>query len=348
TAEPEPDPEPDSTADPEPDSTPDPEPDREPEPEVSRSREVTVGEEVRLSLGNGGWVYLGEESGEDGLSFRRRYSEDGETVFVFSVDEPGEYVVRFQRQDLDRGIFREERVALEARSDSGTAPETASGAASESTSERASESPADDQQDEAPAADLDEAYALLDEGRREAALEAFLQSYPVGDPEVHGLIARLAFDLGRWETARSHWDRNLDAGEPFARDARLGLFRTALETEDAEPAWEHYRELAGGETDAGAPDIPGEELLRLGSLLLESGDPSRAVEPLEVYMEAGGTPEDPAALYYRLGQLHEERRDARGAMEYYRRVVEDYPLSRHWQAAQERVQYLRRHFFDIR
>ena len=74
---------------------------------------------MRLSLGDGGWVYLGEESGEDGLSFRRRYSEDGDTVFVFSVEEPGDYVVRFQRQDLDRGVFREERMAVEARPEPG-------------------------------------------------------------------------------------------------------------------------------------------------------------------------------------------------------------------------------------
>jgi len=65
-------------------------------------------------------------------------------------------------------------------------------------------------------------------------------------------------------------------------------------------------------------------------------------------MDAGGTPNDPAELYYRIGRLHEDRRDARAAMEYYRRVVEGFPLSRHWQPAQERIQYLRRHFFDIR
>jgi outer membrane protein assembly factor BamD (BamD/ComL family) len=29
-------------------------------------------------------------------------------------------------------------------------------------------------------------------------------------------------------------------------------------------------------------------------------------------------------------------------------VVDDYPLSGYWQPAEERMQYLRRHFFDIR
>ncbi len=345
---------------------------------------------MRLSLGDGGWVYLGEESGENGLSFRRRYSEGGDTIFVFSVEEPGDYVVRFQRQDLERGVFREERVAVDARPEPATADggeraegtETPSPGQSEAAqvAEVLEEAP----EEPVPSADLDEAYALLEEGRREAALEAFLQSYLAGDPEVHDLIARLAYELGRWETAGSHWSRNLDADEPFARNARLGLFRTALETDDADTAWELFgqleedgrpgparpadpanpattTDLAGAGTagpasptevtppaEAAAPEITEAELLRLGNLLLESADPSRAVGPLEAYMDAGGTPDDPAELYYRLGRLHEDRRDARAAMEYYRRVVDEFPLSRHWQPAEERIQYLRRHFFDIR
>ncbi|NBF38864.1 MAG: tetratricopeptide repeat protein [Spirochaetes bacterium] len=363
---------------------------------MSGTREAVVGEEVRLSLGDGGWVYLGEESGEDGLSFRRRYSENGETVFVFSVEAPGDYVVRFQRQDLDRGVFREERVAVDARPEPAAGAQPAASAPVAGAFEETSRSETPDADAPAASANLDEAYALLEEGRREAALDAFLQSYPVGDPEVHGLIARLAYELGRWETARSHWGRNLDVGEPFARNARLGLFRTALETGDAEAAWELFRQMdgegltdgtdqvpgdgsaadlagrpsdpAGAGTGAGvaspaevtpfpevtppaaaaASEITDEELLRLGNLLLESTDPSRAVGPLEAYMDAGGTPDDPAELYYRLGRLHEDRRDARAAMEYYRRVVDEFPLSRHWQPAEERVQYLRRHFFDIR
>jgi tetratricopeptide (TPR) repeat protein len=384
--EPRPEPEPTRPAptrperQPEPDPAPEPDPEprrepllserndtpttaRQPAPPVSGTREAVVGDEVRLSLGDGGWVYLGEESGEDGLSFRRRYSENGETVFVFTVEAPGDYVVRFQRQDLDRGVFREERVAVDARPEPAAGAEPAASAPEAEISEETSRSETPDAS--APSVDLDEAYALLEEGRREAALDAFLQSYPVGDPEVHGLIARLAYELGRWETARSHWSRNLDAGEPFARNARLGLFRTALETGDAEAAWELFGQMDGeGSTDgaapvpgdrsaadlagAAAPDITEAELLRLGNLLLESADPSRAVGPLEAYMDAGGTSDDPAELYYRLGRLHEDRRDARAAMEYYRRVVDEFPLSRYWQRAEERVQYLRRHFFDIR
>jgi outer membrane protein assembly factor BamD (BamD/ComL family) len=72
------------------------------------------------------------------------------------------------------------------------------------------------------------------------------------------------------------------------------------------------------------------------------------VDPLEAYMDRGGTPDNPAELYYNLGRLHENRRDAGTAMSYYRRVVDGYPLSRYWEPAEGRIQYLRRHFFDIR
>jgi tetratricopeptide (TPR) repeat protein len=340
-------------------------------PAVDGSRTVTVGDEVRLRLGDGGWVYLGEDQGRDGLSFRRRYRDGADTVFIFSADAAGDYVARFQRQDLERGVFRERRLAVDAR------PKPATGGGRAADTVRTAQMPqlqeGDEEEspeavpmEEASAADLDEAYALLDEGRLEEALEAFLRSYPPGDPEVHHTIANLASRLGRPETARVHWARNLDAREPYASQARLGLFREALSAGDADAAWEHYAALGeemtadperdASSTDAGAvrggggPAIAptAEELLELGTLLMDTDDPARALEPLEAYMEHGASPADPAALYYNLGRLHEERRNARTALGYYRRVVDDYPLSRYWQPAEARVHYLRRHFFEIR
>lgn len=325
---------------------------------VDGTRRVTVGDEVRLRLEDGGWVFLGEDGGREGLSFRRRFRDEGDTVFIFSADAAGDYVARFQRQDLERGVFRERRFAVDAR------PQPASGGGVAAEAVRAADagdeqmSVAGDTADDGTigqtqAADLEAAYALLEEGRREEALDAFLQSYPPGDAEVHDTIAGLAFDLGRLETARSHWTRNLEGEGPHAARARLGLFRTALAAGDADEAWEHFAalevEMTGGQgTDDAASGPTAGELLELGTLLMESDEPARAVEPFEAYMELGGTPEDPAALYYNLGRLHEEQRDARGALEYYRRVVDDYPLSGYWQPAEERMQYLRRHFFDIR
>lgn len=325
---------------------------------VDGRRTVTVGDEVRLRLEDGGWVFLGEDGGREGLSFRRRFREDGDTVFIFSADAAGDYVARFQRQDLERGVFRERRFAVDAR------PQPASGGGAAAEAVRAAEADEDHTPGagetaddatiaQAPAADLETAYALLEEGRREEALEAFLRSYPVGDADVHDTIAGLAFDLGRLETARSHWTRNLGGEGPHAARARMGLFRTGLAAGNADEAWEHFaaleEEMTGGEGTGDAAAGPtADELLELGTLLMESEEPARAVQPLEAYMELGGTPEDPAALYYNLGRLHEEQRNARGALEYYRRVVDDYPLSGYWQPAEERMQYLRRHFFDIR
>jgi tetratricopeptide (TPR) repeat protein len=385
---------------------------------------VTVGEELELRLPERGWVYLGEDGNREGLSFRRRYTEGDDTVFLFSVDSAGDYMARFQRQDLERGVFGERRVAVDARpepaagggtrvsqmSGEGTGTQTRaapggenSAAAPNAAEEEAAGDPSDGAGDSGNAGSshfgspsdgesvgsggLEQAYALLEEGKRERALEAFLQSYPVGDPEVHGTIAELAFELGRYETATSHWMENLDAGAPYEENARLGLFRTALTTGDAETAWEHYGALggpdvgpgsgpvgaageagrAGAETggpvavepgaadeasgaraEPGAAPISAAELRRLGELLADTENPGRAVAPFEAYLERGGSPEDPATLYFTLGQLYEDRRDARQALVYYRRVVDEYPLSRHWQPAEARVQYLRRHFFDIR
>ncbi|MGM0675600.1 MAG: tetratricopeptide repeat protein, partial [Spirochaetota bacterium] len=405
---------------PESDPEPEPEPDPEPGPVDTESREVearhnvTVGDEVELNLPGTGWIYLGEENDAEGLSFRRRRTSSGNTVFLFSADEAGEYVARFQRQDLDTGAFDQQRVAVEAAPEpsagggNDAAPPGAvddaaagdAGAGGDAGAEIGRSNPTvedladpeaesdgdfapdvtgeeqgqgeqeddgeDDQGDVDEAAeeepvDVDEAYALLEAGDREAALETFLDGDPGDDPEVHDTIAELAYELEEYGTARRHWQRNLDGEDSsYRRAARDGLFRTALATEDTEGAWEHYSAL----TDAG--DEPeAEQALELGLLLLESSEAARAIEPLEQYLaEEGddspqptqsatdtesGTPEaDRAEIYFRLAELYESEREARSALEYYERVVDEYPLSKYWEPAEARVQYLRRHFFDIR
>jgi tetratricopeptide (TPR) repeat protein len=328
---------------------------------------VQVGDEAEIELSGTGWVYLGEGRNREGLGFRRRYSEGGNTVFVFDVKAAGDYLARFQRQDLEKGVFAERRVAVEGK----PAPATGGGEAVAQLGEAPEQGEdrrrgdvvngqesGEGQEPEAVdrSASLEEARALLDEGKKEEALEAFLQSYPPGDSEVHDTIASLARDLHRTAVARSHWSENLDAGPPWAQRARMGLLELSLESKDSEGAWEHYAALRDADSEASdtalnadsMPQLSAQQLRRLGLLLLDSEDPARAVEPLETYLEGTASPEDPAELFYRLGRLYEQQHRASRALEYYRRVVNDYPLSTHWAPAEERVHYLKRHFFDIR
>ncbi|GAB1457125.1 hypothetical protein MASR2M48_24330 [Spirochaetota bacterium] len=50
-----------------------------------------------------GWIYLGDDDGKEGLKYETRRFEDSQAVFAMNPESPGEYLLRFQRQNpVDR------------------------------------------------------------------------------------------------------------------------------------------------------------------------------------------------------------------------------------------------------
>jgi TolA-binding protein len=81
----------------------------------------------------------------------------------------------------------------------------------------------------------------------------------------------------------------------------------------------------------------------------EAGRPADALDILDQYRAAypGGSDE----AYWLYGQALEANspsRDIRRALDYYRRLVNEYPQSTRYDAARQRIAYLERFFFNIR
>ncbi len=87
------------------------------EPQVLPAQQHAVGEEFSVELPGSGWVYLGTEDGTRSVEFVRRDAADEHTVFVFRVREPGEFRLRFQRQDMARGEIEDHRLRITASED---------------------------------------------------------------------------------------------------------------------------------------------------------------------------------------------------------------------------------------
>ncbi len=312
--------------------------------ESDETREAVVGSEIEIVLEGNGWIYLGEEEGRDGLSFRRRYDRDGDTVFLFDVLSPGTYTARFQRQDLEQGQFREHRLALDAvpEDEADEAGDTAGADEAGETADADEAGDAEGEEEPVQAADAENLVAgAASEAAPEAAPEA--EELPGGEEYADLLEEELDEDAGDGAEAESGAADSDGAAES---PSHLERFRAALADTDAEAAFEHY--VALKEEQAAAERISAEELLELGRLLLESDDQGRALEPLEEYRAAAEEPDDEAELYFNLGRAAEARRDAAEAVDYYAQVVEGFPLSRHWEPAEERINYLRRHFLEVR
>lgn len=68
-------------------------------PEPGRTEEAVRGSPLELPMGGSGWVFLGETGGREGLKYESRKFDGSRAVFQFTAERPGEYLLRFQRQD---------------------------------------------------------------------------------------------------------------------------------------------------------------------------------------------------------------------------------------------------------
>lgn len=68
-----------------------------------RTEEAVRGSPLELPFRGSGWIYLGETGGRDGLRYESRKFDGTQAIFLFTAERPGEYQLRFQRQDALTG-----------------------------------------------------------------------------------------------------------------------------------------------------------------------------------------------------------------------------------------------------
>jgi tetratricopeptide (TPR) repeat protein len=304
------------------------------------------GDTLGVTLDGRGWIFTGMAEGNStrDLSFVSRSNTPQYTDFIFQAEGFGSYILNFQKQDFASGSFETKRIAVHIvdseefarivsgmkRGESGTSPGFRESRDSEEyLKER-----------------RDAARRLLRLGRREEALEIYLDLDRPDEPEILDTIAELAFDIGRYETAREAWSENLSTEGGFRERALIGLTDIALRTGDIESLDEYAQELLGM-TGAATE----EQLYRTGLFYADRGRYGSAITFFEAYLERYYSGRDAGSVYYLLGTVYEkntEYRDIKRARYCYRAVVNDYPTSIYWDQAQERLRYLDRHFFSVR
>jgi len=78
----------------------------------SRIVRATAGQIVEIPFRGNGWVYLGEIASQRGIAYNsRRNDSDGQT-FIFTLEEPGTYVLKFYRQDFIRDYILNDHVQV--------------------------------------------------------------------------------------------------------------------------------------------------------------------------------------------------------------------------------------------
>ncbi len=92
-----------------------------------------------------------------------------------------------------------------------------------------------------------------------------------------------------------------------------------------------------------------EEFINLAKTQMDAGQYASTLATLQAFSARYPAGSDEA--WWLMGQALEAKgpqRDIKGALSYYKRLLSEYPQSRHYDEAQQRIAYLERFYFDIR
>jgi tetratricopeptide (TPR) repeat protein len=254
-------------------------------------------------------VYLGEEDAKRGISYTtRRLDAEGQS-FIFRADAAGTYGLQFYRQDFIRDYIINDHVRIIV--------------------------------EDGPA--LSAEFPPLDRGRviaepRWPELPGTETSTPAGAGESAGAGTAGA---GAEESAGTEGAAGETALRPVIQDEGIVPVAPAAAVTPRGPVPEGTAELS--------PESLPEDYMARARREYEAGRVREALAVLDQFRERFPLGSDEAWwLYGQILEANSPVRDIRSALEYYRRLIREYPQSARYAAARQRIAYLERYYFDIR
>jgi hypothetical protein len=275
-----------------------------------RQLQAIPGEDLAISLSGDGWYFLGDNSAASGFRFLQRIFRDGNSIFLFSIEDAGEWIIEFHRQDLENGISESRRYLISSREEhplfplqgdtgQGNTGGAIDGDISAADGEALAGGEAPGERRDARKRDI---ALLYRSGKRLEALSAVMEDLtgnelPAGMEELLGLSPPGSDDLpsslhdASWVENFSSPKVDLDSKTETALVAFLEWLLPVI-----------------------SDDLRDRYYYRLAKLLETSPPP----------------------------------RDEKRAAAYYQEIRDHYPWSSYWQEAGERERYLRRHYLEVR
>jgi hypothetical protein len=262
-----------------------------------------VGQLVEIPFRGTGWVFLGELGARRGIAYgSRRLDPEGQS-FIFRAEEPGDYVLKFYKQDFIRDFILNDYVRViiaEPPASGGTAVNPPVDRGRVIAEPRWPFLPG-----EAPAS-----------GDRDAELSIGTGVPPEDNPSPE---LRPPEPVRGPDTVPEREAPSAPAALPPAAETR---------PPEAGSSPDEYISRAREEYDAG----------RIVS----------ALSILDQFREKYPAGSDEAWwLYGQLLEANGPRRDIRSALDYYRRLIREYPQSTRFDEARRRIAYLERYYFNI-
>ncbi|GHV64767.1 hypothetical protein AGMMS49587_17820 [Spirochaetia bacterium] len=304
----------------------------------SRVVRATVGQLVEIPFRGTGWIYLGELGARRGINYdSRRLDNEGQS-FVFRAEAAGTYALKFDKQDFARDYILNDHVQVII----GEAPEISvldrgrvtavprwPTAAEEAEVFRRSGNNSPSQGSPVP-----RGTGIADEGPS-----------PVGPPETSaalpGSVPAVEPEQGAAEASTGAVPSPPVPSAPGesvpAQSAPPEYAAAVLPRESGIPS--------EGSLGRGSPP---DQYLQQAQEEFKAGRVAAALSILDQFREWYPSGSDEA--YWLYGQFYEANspsRDIRLALDYYRRLVREYPQSSRYNEARRRIAYLERYYINI-
>lgn len=336
-----------------------------------------AGSDVTIRMPGEGWLYLGHDYDGAEVDLLSRSTGGNDQVFVFRFPDPGEQTLWFQQQNPRSGSLENRRLSLIVGRDGGNTelsydllsatpvsplPAAAlDGVLAGRNGNEPTGVPGEDTPSQATflVAEID----TIDEFLR--ALQGSAREQVLGDTALHEQLAGSDVLSYPMTVQRDFWNSVASTGSSIAPLARWRFLESAIELGSSDDVALAVERLAtagqlrsGAETqDAGSDATEHLDLAPAAAELLGSGPHDAELGHLTSWILPVGE-QNPAILsrfsdqeIYLMGTQALERRtgaDLSRAITLFSYIVDSQPLSAFWDASRERLEYIDRHYIDVR
>jgi len=320
----------------------------------SRTVHATVGQLVDIPFRGNNWSYLEDMVSRRGIAYMSRRVDSEGMIFTFRAEDTGIFALRFYRRDYIRDfiLYDYVQVIVEEPPDKGSA------AAVNPSIDRGKVTA----EPRWPSA-LEEAEMLRGGARPSSAAEAAsgnkngsASSPPAASSNRDSAVSQIQGTTPQTSSANRDSTAAPAQGTTAPPQTASNNRDTPSQTQGTGAAPQPVTPSAPPQTmpaDTAPPaekkeKLPPEEILKKAQDAFNGGNTADAIALLDQYTEfyPGGNDE----LYWLYGQFYEANTPSRNillSLDYYRRLVNEYPQSRRYNDARRRISYLERFYINI-
>jgi len=347
----------------------------------SRTVNAAVGQLVEIPFRGNNWSYLEDLASRRGIVYNSRRNDPEGTSFIFRAEEAGTYTLKFYRQDfirdyilndyvqvivsespnkgggaagfnppIDRGkVTAEPRwpSALEEaamlRGGQGGA-KTASGASTTAPENKSGSLPSE----KTTSANGVGGSASVQARETGTQPQSVQQPQVVKNPSAAGASSANASNQAATAPAVIPAERTPQSASSGATP-QASVTATIPQASTPQVSASETPQAAAGTPDGDKQEkIPPDEIIKKAQDAFNGGDAAAAIALLDQYMEF--YPDGSDEVYWMYGQFYEANTPSRNillSLDYYRRLVNEYPQSKRYNDARRRIAYLERFYINI-